>query len=381
MKWSVVLVIGLLIAGCTGYSGDFSFEVERNSSYSITEYNSPYQGINFFSNRVDTNIKIMSNEGEVFQEWKYDGVTDRFNYPLILSGGSVIMTNFEGDLIKLDINSSTMWNNTEIGAHHDADMMDDNILTFTRDYINTSLYDGLVEDELLVEVSTESGEVSGSMSIYELLEEEGGFNVTYKVELFREIINGSDSEGAYYTDEDVLNIFHANTIRVLRNDYNDVFRKGTILLSLRNINTIVLIDYEEEELLWSWGHEELDKPHYPVMTNDGNVMVFDNGREQRNHTRILEVDPSENEVVWSYNEFGEEGFYSPVMGAAQPLDNGNVLITGSTDGKAFEIDREGNVVWEYETSEENRIYRFERFEKGCVEELFAGEKDNIRECY
>ena len=40
-------------------------------------------------------------------------------------------------------------------------------------------------------------------------------------------------------------------------------------------------------------------------------------------------------------------FYSGVMGKHQWLPNGNLLITESCNGRAFEIDRNGKIVLEY----------------------------------
>ncbi len=40
-------------------------------------------------------------------------------------------------------------------------------------------------------------------------------------------------------------------------------------------------------------------------------------------------------------------FFSPRMGNAQRLPNGNTLITESSFGRFFEVTREGEVVWEY----------------------------------
>ena len=40
-------------------------------------------------------------------------------------------------------------------------------------------------------------------------------------------------------------------------------------------------------------------------------------------------------------------FYSRSGGGCQRLPNGNTLITSSDDGHAFEVTREGDVVWEF----------------------------------
>jgi hypothetical protein len=48
-----------------------------------------------------------------------------------------------------------------------------------------------------------------------------------------------------------------------------------------------------------------------------------------------------------YGEREKEFFYTETMGEQQWLPNGNLLITESEYGHAFEVDREGRMVWEF----------------------------------
>ena len=51
--------------------------------------------------------------------------------------------------------------------------------------------------------------------------------------------------------------------------------------------------------------------------------------------------------MWRYGETPEQHFFTESRGGAQALANGNVLITDSEQGRAFEVTREGEVVWEF----------------------------------
>ena len=42
-----------------------------------------------------------------------------------------------------------------------------------------------------------------------------------------------------------------------------------------------------------------------------------------------------------------EPFFTSIMGKHQWLPNGNMLFTESMNGRAFEIDQEGEIVWEF----------------------------------
>lgn len=77
--------------------------------------------------------------------------------------------------------------------------------------------------------------------------------------------------------------------------------------------------------------------------------------QHRDFSRVLQLNPATLEIVWQYSP-DEAGyvepldsykFYSPLLGAAQRLPNGNTLITEGADGRVFEVTPEYETVWEY----------------------------------
>ena len=52
-------------------------------------------------------------------------------------------------------------------------------------------------------------------------------------------------------------------------------------------------------------------------------------------------------LIWSYLADPPEDFFSKARGGAQQLPNGNVLITETDKGRAFEVTLEGEIVWEF----------------------------------
>ncbi|MDH3253383.1 MAG: aryl-sulfate sulfotransferase [Acidobacteriota bacterium] len=129
------------------------------------------------------------------------------------------------------------------------------------------------------------------------------------------------------------------------------FRPGNLLISARNLNEIFVLDRTSGEVVWSYGvdldlqHEALLIPqNYP---GHGHILIFDNGYRNSyryRRSRILEIDPAQGSLVW---EFTADGFYSPTQGVEQPLVNGNVLIGSSRGGRAFEVNRKGETVWQW----------------------------------
>jgi len=100
------------------------------------------------------------------------------------------------------------------------------------------------------------------------------------------------------------------------------------------------------------------------MLDNGHILVYDNGAH-RTYSRILEVDPVENRIIWEYLADPPEKFYSETRGSNQRFDNGNTLICESERGRAFEITPTGEVVWEFYNPEivdgrRRLIYRMTR---------------------
>ena len=86
--------------------------------------------------------------------------------------------------------------------------------------------------------------------------------------------------------------------------------------------------------------------HDPVILENGNILIFDN-LGNFGSSRVLEVNPMTQEVVWKYGDTPAEEFVTVTCGGNQRLPNGNTLITESENGRAFEVTPAGRIVWEY----------------------------------
>jgi hypothetical protein len=126
---------------------------------------------------------------------------------------------------------------------------------------------------------------------------------------------------------------------------------GNLLVSFRNISTVVKIDRSSGRVLWKLGAPPLSGQHAPVPLRNGNILIFDNGPTRLDQTfpfsRVIEVNPATNEIVWEYHDANPQGFYSDRISNAQRLPNGNTLINEGMFGRFFEVTPAGEVVWEY----------------------------------
>jgi hypothetical protein len=126
---------------------------------------------------------------------------------------------------------------------------------------------------------------------------------------------------------------------------------GNLLISFRNISTIIKIDRTSGRVVWKLGPPMLSGQHAPTPLPNSNILIFDNGPHRLDQTfpfsRVIEVNPATNEIVWKYQEAFPPSFYSDRISNAQRLLNGNTLINEGQFGRFFEVTPAGEVVWEY----------------------------------
>jgi hypothetical protein len=126
---------------------------------------------------------------------------------------------------------------------------------------------------------------------------------------------------------------------------------GNLLVSFRNISTIIKIGRTTGRVVWKLGAPSLSGQHAPTPLLNGNILIFDNGPHRLDRvfpfSRVIEVNPATNEIVWKYQEAFPPSFYSDRISNAQRLPNGNTLINEGQFGRLFEVTPESEVVWEY----------------------------------
>lgn len=166
---------------------------------------------------------------------------------------------------------------------------------------------------------------------------------------------------------------------------------GNILSTSYQMGCVFIWDKKTKQVKWRWGNlwnedsrHRMSFPHDPTALPNGNILIFDNGRY---HTpdpdgtfnianplssRVIEVNPDTNEIVWEYRAENPADFYSCYISSARRLSNGNTIICEGTTGRLFEVTPEKEVVWEYISpfysearfrwGKNNSIYRCMKYE-------------------
>ncbi len=135
-------------------------------------------------------------------------------------------------------------------------------------------------------------------------------------------------------------IFHLNAVEVIKTQHQaDEFPNGKIgdmLVSMKNINTIALLDRDTFQV--KWHVENLFKlQHDPTITDWGTVIVFDNfGSNAANgQSRVVEISIATRKVIGEYEATGQEYFQSDVRGRIILTDMPHKIIVSEehTDHK------------------------------------------------
>ncbi|EXJ60250.1 hypothetical protein A1O7_04402 [Cladophialophora yegresii CBS 114405] len=131
-----------------------------------------------------------------------------------------------------------------------------------------------------------------------------------------------------------------------------LLKDGNILASLRSVSAVVVISRETGEIMWHLDSTVVAQQHCASELDDGSILIFDNGtfryRESSTYSRVIQVDRATKKIVWEYRDRSmPNAFFSPFMGGAQRLKNGNTLITEAVFGRMFEVTPAGQICFEY----------------------------------
>ncbi len=126
--------------------------------------------------------------------------------------------------------------------------------------------------------------------------------------------------------------------------------EGDVLISSQKLDKIMRISWPEGEVLWKWGGlGRMSHQHDPTITPDGTLLVFDNGTKHPPiaRSRVIEVDMKTDQIIWQYVPSPVFSMLSLHIAGAERLANGNTLICEGESGRVFEVTRNCEICWEW----------------------------------
>ena len=222
-----------------------------------------------------------------------------------------------GHFIEARPNGDIVWEHEDIYHHHDGQWLENGNLLYT---VAVDIGEGHISD--IVKEVNRKGETVWEWRVWE--------HLNFKDWPIHECFN-----------ED-----HWPMINGLQQTED-----GTVLMSLRTTSGIIAVDKFNDDIMWEVKYPYVAQQHCPVETEKGRVLCFDNGNIRpgvsTTHSRIVEYDIESRELVWSYTDPMPPAFYSPYMGSVERLWNDNTSICESAFGRIFEVNLEGELMWEY----------------------------------
>ncbi|MHB9112597.1 MAG: arylsulfotransferase family protein [Thermoleophilia bacterium] len=262
---------------------------------------------------------------------------------VILDNGDLVFNFDKLGLVRLDRDSNVVWR-LPYQTHHSVELDEKGSLWVCGMKYHVEGDDRFPNrvppffEQTLLEVSPE-GRIIEEWSVDEILRENGYEGLLYL---------GSLENVSTRVDGDTL---HLNDVEPFPEKMTaGLFDKGDLLVSLRNINTVFVFNrYTRKIKFISSGW--FVRQHDPDFIDGNSFSVFDNNNiapeEYGQQSRIVIVSAPEGTKRVFFEGSPENHFYTDHYGKNQWLLNGDLLITESRTGRAFEINRGGEVVWEY----------------------------------
>jgi hypothetical protein len=258
---------------------------------------------------------------------------------VLLENGNLVFNFDYLGLVCLDFQGNVVWRLPYM-THHSVTRADDGNLWVCGQIYRKTPKEQIpnlqlpFREDMLLEVTPE-GKIKHEWSIVDLLLKNGKEGLLY--------MRGKNVRKPILT----AGAFHLNDVEPFPARLKEgFFKKGDVLVSLRNVNTVFVFNRNDDKIKYLrtgsfvWQHD-------PDFVDGETISVFDNHPVDRSESRILLISAPSQKVTVFYEGTAEHPFYSDVMGKQQWLPNGNLLITESRHGRAFEIDRKGKIVWEY----------------------------------
>jgi len=321
-------------------------------------------GYDLYTNDVDE-VYLADLQGRRAHTWRLPG-RDHCELAEWLENGDIAVVCVGKSLTVLDWDSNVVWE-AALNVHHDVAIAPDGafwvpIQEGPHDYHGRAVYFDAIAQLM------PDGSARVRWSTWPHFEELRALHAPSALDVDPE--PGREPEPGMAFD-----YYHLNAVEFLPatplGERDERFRAGNLLISLRNANLVVIVDPRDGAIVWHWGTDTLELPHMPTMTDDGHLLVFDNG-PKRGFSRVLEIDPGTGAEVWSYRGDPPETFFSAWRGSNQRLPNGDTLICESERGHVFEVTPDHRIVWEFwnpdmEGDKRKRIYRFARLPAAKVE--------------
>jgi len=194
------------------------------------------------------------------------------------------------------------------------------------------------KDDTIVKISKQ-GKVLFEISIMDVLKKNGYSGLMY--------LSTLKSRNTQVSGD----IYHLNDVELFPNSMDEgTFKHGDVMVSLRNINTVFVFDPKTLKIRYLTTGKFV-RQHDPDFIDGDHFSVFDNNHiapsEYGQNSKIVIVSALDDQVQDYFSSADKVPFYTNIMGKHQWLENGNLLMLESMNGRVIEVNTQKEVVWSY----------------------------------
>jgi hypothetical protein len=359
-------------------------EDEQQDGTVVHDRERSYPGYNLYTIRELCKAVVFDAEGRVINTWQDPGGRFWERTELLSNGDCLIVgssnlglprpriSDESRYLMRLDWTGKVIWKRSLL-VHHDVQVTPQGrilVLGFKRRLIPEVHPDIQTREDHLIMLD-QAGKVLEMRSLYDAFRA--------RPDIFRfQRVGPNTLGGVPWVD-----LFHSNSLEWMYHEHlfgrDPIYASDNVLVCSRHQDIVVILNWPRNEIVWAWGQGQISGPHDAQVLESGNILIFDNG-VGRNCSRVIELDPLSREIVWEYKAPEPSDFYTRGRGSAQRLPNGNTLITESKAGRAFEVTRRGEIVWEFRCPERNQkgerasLVRTIRYETSLIKRILEAHR-------
>ena len=337
------------------YTGSTEVEDKKASGVVFHDPKRSSPGYSLYAVHLLSMAELIDETGKVVKSWKHSTSGHWANAEL-LPNGDLLVVGADHEMpppgqelgpypddaryvLRFNWQGELLWNR-KLWSHHDIEpTADGNLLLMTfqrRLFPELHAKFEIIDDQLTL--LKPDGTVIESYSLLDAISRKRGvFLLQTAVPLLADGVPAID-------------VFHSNSIEWMhrRNlvGRHPIYDLGNILVCFRHQDRIAVFNWKRNEVVWSWGRGIVSGPHDAHVLKNGHILLFDNGLG-RKYSRLIELDPLTEKVVWEYKADPPTDFFTLSRGSVQRLPNGNTLAAESDRARAFEVTPEGEIVWEF----------------------------------
>jgi hypothetical protein len=307
-----------------------------------------FDGYNFYISGHGPNAVLIDMKGKVLHEWTFpfeqafpnekpnkskDNTKEYWRRGHIFPNGDILAIHTNYGVIKLNKDSKLLWSNRNSPHHHLQVMDDGTIYVLTR---KLERFPEINEKKDIIEDGIDVLDTNGKL--------------IKQVSILKALLKMKDKK-VLETLAEKGDLLHTNSLEVLDGQLSKLipeFAKGNILLSFRANNMIAVLDMKKEEIVWTKTGDWIKQ--HDAFVVDENTLILLNNNTGNKKSSVVMFNPKTDKVTRKFEGSKEEPFYTSSCGANQYLPNGNILITESNYGRALEINKDNQVVWEFVSS-------------------------------